>query len=396
MDLATYLSRYPNVRVATRDDNERILAFYKKLSMQGGAFNILFLKDPDYFRYLAYESANHAVAIVEDDAGTLEGMFTFAARPCYVDGRREGMVHVSDLRFARSRDRKTKFDWKLFGRDLCADVAKIDDFGGARYVLGSFVMANKRAREAIASQKTPFDISPIANYKMVNIFARRPLKRMGLGGKMNGVGDFHVAVSRGTEADREPLRAFLDKQHRRRALGFVFEGPDDELTRRLKTWDGFSMGSFFLARDGAGKIIGCFAPWDISPGRRIVIDKFPKALAAAASVLRPLIKKVPRPGDELRILYLTTQEIDLDLTRAQRNLVFRSLLDALYDSGMPSEFHMVALCDYDHDSLREEVDPRYFTSKTDTMLYQLCERGSSTVIRESDLKWHAGHEMCLT
>lgn len=394
MDLAAYLARYPNVRVATRADNDRILTFYRKLSMQGGAFNILFVKDPDYFRFLNYESASHAVGLVEDDAGNTEGMFTFAMRPCYVNGRRESTVHVSDLRFARRRERKTTFDWKAVARDLCADSHTITEFAGARYLLGSFVMANKRARQAIASQKTPFDISPVANYKMVNLLARKPLRWL-RGGKP-GKGDQRVDVARATPADREPLRAFLDRQHRRRALGYVFEGADDELTRRLASWDGFALESFFLARDAAGVIVGCFAPWDLSAGRRIVVDRFPAALAAAATVLRPLIKKLPRPGDDLRILYLTTQEIDLDLPVPRRNAVFRALMDALYASGLPTAFHMVALCDYDHDSLLAEVDPRYFTSKTDTMLYQLCERGNANVIREQDLSCHAGHEMCLT
>ncbi|HET6283009.1 MAG TPA: hypothetical protein VFH73_18760 [Polyangia bacterium] len=392
MDLATYFARYPNVRFATPGDNEKILAFYRKLSMQGGAFNILFVKDPDYFRFLRYESATHAVGLVEDDDGNTEGMFTFAVRPCYVNGRRESTVHISDLRFSRRRERKTKFDWKMVAVDLCAQSHTITEFAGARYLLGSFVMANKRARQAIASQKTPFDISPIANYKMVNLLARKPFGRRSA--QKNA--DLRVDVSRGTAADQEPLRAFLDRQHRRRALGYVFEGPDDELARRLGSWAEFTMASFFIARDSAGAILGCFAPWDLSPGRRIVVDRFPAVLAAAATMLRPLIKKIPRPGEDLRILYLTTQEIDLDLVPSRRDAVFRALLDALDASGLSNDFHMVALCDYDHDSLLHLVAPRYFAMKTDTMLYQLCERGNANVVREETLACHAGHEMCLT
>src|SRR6185503_15487849 len=77
MDLASYVARYPNVRVAGRADNERILEFYRKLGMQGGGFNILFVKDPDYFRFLDCESDAHAVCVVEDDDGNVEGMFAF-------------------------------------------------------------------------------------------------------------------------------------------------------------------------------------------------------------------------------------------------------------------------------------------------------------------------------
>lgn len=395
MNLATYFSRYPNVRFAGPADNEKILAFYhqRQLSMQGGAFNILFVKDPDYFRFLRYESAAFAVGVVEDDDGNMEGMFTFAARPCYVGAERQAVVHVADLRFLRSRDRKSKFEWKAVARDLCADGHTIDEFLGARYLLGSFVMANERARKAIASQKAPFDISPIANYKMVSLLARKPFKWAGWSRAKNGAG---VTVARGTDGDREALRAFLDGQNRRRALGYVYAGADDELGRRLSTWDGFSLASFFIARDAGGGIVGCFAPWDLSAGRRIVLDRFPAALAVAAAAVRPLARKIPRPGQPLRILYVTTQEIALDLPPPARAGVFRALLDALYESGLPDDFQMVALCDYANESFLGEVAPHYFTMTTDTMLYQLCLPGAADVIREQDQISHVGHEMCLT
>jgi hypothetical protein len=404
MDLASYVARYPNVRLAGRADNERILAFYRGLGMQGGGFNILFVKDPDYFRFLDCESAAHAVGIVEDDDGNVEGMFAFGIRPCYVEGRREHVVHVSDLRFTSRRKRKSKFEWKTMARDLCDELPTIDDFKGARYLLGSFVMANEKARKAIASQEAPFDISPLANYKMVNLLARKPLKWAGL---RRTKGDPGVEVSRGSEADREDLRQFLDRQARRRALGYVFDGPDEELGRRLRVWDGFTMGSFFIARDtgagagagasaGAGAILGCFAVWDPSAVRRIIVDRFPPALAAVASVIRPLARKIPRPGEALRILYLTTQELDLELPATRRAAVFAALLDALADSGVAKDFHMVAMCDYDNETLLPRVEPNYFTTQTPTLLYQLSRRGETNVLREQDLSCHVGHEMCLT
>ena len=401
MDLASFLARYPNVRLAGRADNDRLLVFYRKLGMQGGGFNILFVKDPDYFRFLDCESATHAVGIVEDDEGTVEGMFALGARPCYVEGKLERVVHVSDLRFTSRRLRKSKFDWKAVAGDLCEQLPTIDDFKGARYLLGSFVVANEKARKAIASQKAPFDISPLANYKMVNLLARKPLKWAGLKRRSKGKGkesEPSVQVSRGGEADREDLRRFLDRQNRRRALGYVFEGPDDELARRLRVWDGFTMESFFIARygDGQGGILGCFAAWDLSSARRIVVDRFPPGLAAAAAVIRPLAKKIPRPGEALRILYLTTQELDLDLPAARRGAVFAALLEALYESGAAADFHMVAVCDYDRESLLAEVEPNYFTTQTATLLYQLCRRGDTNVLREQDLACHVGHEMCLT
>jgi hypothetical protein len=55
MDVTSFLAQFPDARWATPDDNATILELYRRLSMQGGAFNITFVKDPDYFRFLRYE-----------------------------------------------------------------------------------------------------------------------------------------------------------------------------------------------------------------------------------------------------------------------------------------------------------------------------------------------------
>jgi hypothetical protein len=395
MDMESYVARYfENVRIATRDDNERILEFYRKLSMLGGAFNIQFVKDPDYFRFMDWEGKTHYVLVMEDENKRLEGMAALAVRPCYVDGKIERVAHVSDLRFLRRRDRKTKIDWKDLALEFVSSGHEIKELEGCRIFLGSFVMANDFARKAFTSQKTPFDISNVASYQMVNLVGRKPLKWAGLRGSAQAKS---VNVSRGSEADRDALRTFLDNESKRRTLGFVYAGPDGELDRRLAAWDGFSMKDFFIARDPSNTIIGCFAPWDLSAGRRIIVDNFPAGLGVAANVAKRLGRNVPTPGNPLEVLYLTTLELAHTLDKEARGTVFGAMLDALYESGVVKQYHMVAYCDYDNESLLHAVEPAYFTQKTPTLLYQMHEKGASDgVVREKELTCHAGHEMCLT
>lgn len=394
MDMQSYVSRhFDNVRIATRDDNERILEFYRKLSMLGGPFNIQFVKDPDYFRFMDYEGKPHYVLVMEDDQKNLEGMCALAVRPCYIDGKIERVAHISDLRFLRKRDRKTKTDWKDLAREFVATGHEIDELGGCKIFLGSFVLANKFARDAFTSLKTPFDISHVANYQMVNLVGRKPLKWAGLRGRAQAR---TVSVSRGTEADRAALRTFLDNESKRRALGFVYAGEDGELDRRLATWDGFTMNDFFIARNNAGEIIGCFAAWDLSAGRRIIVDNFPAGLGVVARAAKNLGRNVPTPGNALAVLYLTTLELSHTLDKEARGTVFGAMLDALYESGIPNAFHMVAYCDYDNESLLHAVDSAYFTQRTPTLLYQMHSKGVPAAVREQDLSCHAGHEMCLT
>jgi hypothetical protein len=393
MDVASFMAKHPNGRLATRADNERLLAFYRKMSMVGGAFNIQFVKEPDYFRYLDYEGKKHYVLAVENDAGEMEGMGAVSARPCYIGGRPDEVVHFSDLRFMPAKKRTVPFDWKEFMYDFCQIGHTLKEIEGTVMFTGSFVLANEFARRAFTSLKTPFKISTIASFQMVNLMARRPRKRFGLLRPPSG---FRVTVSRGKESDREDLKTFLDAVSRRRELGFVWTGKDSELDRRTETWDGFSIESYFIARDSERQIVGCFAPWDNSIGRRIILDDFPYGLGVVAPFLRRVLRNMPQPGEPLRILYLTGLEVSLDLDEKQRQTVLASMLDALYESGEAEQYHMVSYADYNCESLLPAVKPAYLTIGAPTVLYQMHVPGAARVLRERDLKNHAGHEMCLT
>ncbi|MBK7778782.1 MAG: hypothetical protein IPI43_32500 [Sandaracinaceae bacterium] len=118
--------------------------------------------------------------------------------------------------------------------------------------------------------------------------------------------------------------------------------------------------SFYLASDANGTLVGCLAPCDLSPGRRIVVDDFPTAMRVAAGLARGLGKSVPQPGEELRILYLTTQEIDHTLPTSGRRAVFAALLEALYADPRVADYHMVAMTDYDRESMLDVIEPAFF------------------------------------
>ncbi len=393
MDVASFMAKHPNGRLATRADNERLLAFYKKMSMLGGAFHIQFVKDPDYFRYLDYEGKKHYVLAVENDRGEMEGMGAVCARPCYIGGKVDEVVHFSDLRFVHSKKRTVKFDWKEFMYDFCQVGHTIDEIEGTVTYMGSFVLANDFARRAFTSLKTPFKISTVASFQMVNLMARNPLKRFGLLKRRSG---FRVHVSRANETDRDALKEFLDRTSRRRELGYVWTGKDGELERREQAWDGFSLRSFYIARDSQREIVGVMAPFDNSLGRRIVLDDFPYGLGKVTPYLKHVLRNMPQPGEPLRILYLTGLEVSLDLDNTQRQTVLQALLDALYESGEAAPYHMVSYADYDCESMLPAVKPAYLTIGAPTVLYQMHVPGADRVIRERDLKYHAGHEMCLT
>ena len=376
--------------IAAKEDNQTVLDFYHSLVMQGGKFNIKFVKGPDYFTFMEYESRIHYVLYFKNNEGRLEVMGSLSVRPCYIDGRVGYVGHFSDLRAIPKAQRKTNFDWKQFSLAILAKYREIEELKGCRYILGSYIMANRKAVTAF-KERSPFGISEIARYKMVSIIGRKPLKLFGKKSHKNQ--GMKVTVAAGQDKDTNELREFLDSQNKKRMLGYVFAGEHDELARRFKDWDDFSIKSFYIARNEKGKVIGCFALWNPTRGRRIIIDKFPPALSMAVNIVKLMGRKAPKEGGELEILYLTTLELAHELTIDQKKYVFNEMLDALYKSGINKKYHMIAFCDYDRENISSEMErtissrrPPHTSIKWSTLIPETLS-GKRTMIFMSGMRW---------
>ncbi|MCP4135041.1 MAG: hypothetical protein GY754_28965 [bacterium] len=393
MNIDNFIGGFSGGRMAKPEDNQKILNFYNSFSMEGGAFKIAFRKEPDYFRFLSYESPKHHVFLMENNDKEIEAMASMIVRPCYINGEVDRVAHISDLRVVSKAQRKNKFRWRDFSLAICEQGEKIREFEKCRYYLGSYVDANKQAKDVISSFDAPYATSDVANYRMVSLLARKLPKVFG---RKSSVSDLKITITRAREEDREELKGFLDRQSRKRTFGYVYSGKDGELERRIRDWDGFTIASFYVARNTAGTIIGCCAPWDPTTGRRIVVDTFPGSLVFLAKVVKLLGKNVPDPGDELKTLYLTTMEYDYSLSTKQKRHILNAMIDEVYKTGIMKEYHVLAFCDYKKESIAAGLKKDYFVESTSTVLYQLHARDSEEVIRESELAVPPGHEMCLT
>ncbi|MEW6079550.1 MAG: hypothetical protein AB1724_17220 [Thermodesulfobacteriota bacterium] len=414
MKLNDFAAKFDSI-VMTPEDNPEIQTLYNRIAMTSENFSVHTKKSPDYFRFLTYAAENHHVFGFPNPRGELEGLAALIIRPCYIDGRPDRVGHFLDLRFKRRRDRTGTGDWKSMALGFTRVGREIDELERCRVFHGSYITTNIYATAAIGKEKKgalpkteprpetaksvdakpaeAFLVSNLASYQSVNIYARKPQKAIGLGAFKNSGKKFTVAA--GEEKDRDELKNFLDAQNRIKTFGYIYSGENGELERRFKYWDGFSMASFFIARDSAGTIIGAFGAFDPGKGRQIYIDALPpdKELIAKLGALVGL--KVPRPNENIDILYLTSLELAHGLSAAERLDVFDGLLTALYKSGLPKAYHIVSFCDYNKQSLLEVVARGYMYDATPVLLYQLHAPEAVEIYRESGMAHPPGHEMVL-
>jgi|GEM_PF-1880172 len=426
MKISDFAAKFGCVRL-TPEDNPKIQAFYNSMAMTSEKFSVHTKKEPDYFRFLAYAADNHHVFGYPNAQGELEGMVSLIVRPCYIGGRPDRVGHFLDLRFKRRKERTIKGDWKELGLGFTRFGSRVEEAEGCRIYHGSYITTNiyatasigkdahakagpKKTEKPVPERKaapappekataTPapaseaFRVSNLATYQAINIYARKPWKILSLGSF--GKSREKLMVTQGTEKDIEPLKAFLDRQNRPKTFGYIYAGPSGELERRLRRWDGLSMSSFFIARDLSGKILGAFGAFDPGRGRQLYIDALPPEKERLAKLGAMAGLKVPRPNENIDILYLTSLELDHDLTPDLRLSVFDRLLSALFRSGIPRRYHIVSFCDYNKQSLLEVVSGGYMYDATPVLLYQLHSPEATEVYRESDMVLPPGHEMVL-
>jgi hypothetical protein len=381
-------------KIAEKSDNQKILDLYNALSMEGGVFSIKFVKDPDYFKFCNYEGPDHYVLLAVNDDGMAEFMATFNIRLSYLNGKKVNVCHISDLRVIRKKDRKGKWSWTDLGNAIFSRPNEIDEMKGCNHFLGSYVGANKYAISAIRDT-SPWGISAISDYEMVSILGKMPQNDQEMKSSLKS--DLKISISLAKESDIPELKKYLDAQNREKAFGYIYDVENGELERRFKVWDDFSISSFYLARGTSGEILGCFATWSPTKGRRIIVDKFPEDLVAMAKEMGLFKKKMPKEGAELEILYITNLEMNYKLTTDQKRYIFNELLDALYKSGKVDDYHVLAFCDYYKEMLSPGMENKYVLQKNPTVLYQLHPKeGAVDVVKEEELKYPPGHEMVLT
>ena len=398
MKLNNFVKKYNNLRCTTEEDNDKILSYYNSIRMQSDISSIKFQREPDYFKQLKYVGPYYYTFIAEDKKGEADGGQAVVVRPCYVNGKMEHAAYMCDLRFRR--DRITDFSWRDFSAEVVSKGEYIEEFKKCRFYYSSVIDTNHLAKKSFVHKSkrdklTKNRLNPeyLAWYNMTSVMARMPWKAIKKKSKISS--NLKITVSVAQEKDKKDLIKFLDEQNKKKLFGFVFNDEYNELERRFRDWDNFSLSSFFIARDESNKILGCFAPWDPSEGRKVILNQFPKFLHFLGKIMQVFGKKIPKKGSPLEILYLTHLELKHGLTKKQKFDVFNQLLDSLYESNIVKDYHFFSFADFFVDNLTEGIKKNYILQESPNAFFQVCTSETKKIFNTDDIKVAPGHEMVL-
>lgn len=369
------------VRQASPDDAVARCALFAGVSMDAD-LELSVRRDPDFDALYRLQSPSWESWVVEVD-GSIEGMGTILVRDGYLGGERRRVGYLGDLRFSRRAQGRLLLD-RLYGPLLDAAAARF----GCDVFLTAIIASNARALRALTTRTARSVRSGRPVYTPLMDFDIRSLHLLTAPRRRHDLRG--VAVRRADEDDIGRIARFLDDDGRRRPFGYAIT--EAELRRRLATWPGLDIESFYVAEDAEGKLTGTLALWDAAPVKRMIVNDYRGAMRRvrfaydlAARVLRR--SRLPAPGEPFRYVYVTHQAIPSGDPR-----VLQTLLATATGDVRGRGYHFASLCAPVGDAL-ETATRGFFTTNLPARLFLVTPAGKA--VQPEWLADRPGFEMAL-
>jgi hypothetical protein len=296
-----------------------------------GSIAVSFRREPSYFSGCRLQGdATQVVKCVDTAAGHIVGLGSRSTALAFVDGRRERIGYLSDLRLAPEfrRGSLVARGYRMLRRLHAADPVLFYTtviYEGNRLAFAALVGCR-------AGLPRYVDWGRLLTPAIKLDFAVRQAQLAG------------VTLERGNAARLPQIVEFLNRERSRKQFAPVVDAAQFGNGRLA----GLRPEAFFLALRG-GRIVGTLAAWDQSGLRQTHVERYPAALRLirplynALAALSPL-KPLPSPGERIPYVYLAcaaTEDDDVSL--------FRFLIRAAHESLRhgPWSFAIAALHEAD-------------------------------------------------
>jgi hypothetical protein len=256
-----------------------------------GSIAVSFRREPSYFAGCRVQGeATQVVKCTDRTSGRIVGLGSRSTSLAFVDGRRERIGYLADLRLAPELRRGT-----LLARGYRM-LRRMHDADPVRLYTTVIYEGNRPAERALVGARAGLpryvDWGRLLTPAIRLDFALRPERLAG------------VTLERGGAARLPQIVEFLNRERAGKQFAPVLEAAQFGAARL----HGLRPESFFLALRG-GRIVGTLAAWDQSALRQTHVERYPPLLALlrpaynALAALSPL-KPLPAPGTRIPYVYL--------------------------------------------------------------------------------------------
>lgn len=353
---------YPQISIASSQNNEEILNFFRQSAMVLTSGRITFDQSPDFFGLHRVQGPFSKTILLRNLDGTLTGLVSLTA----ISGRYRGeeiiWAYASDRRFSPQMEKSTKSQFRSFYSDLVLNANKIEDLGCPAYVLSIISDENEKAKKALFRPEGLLLYRPVWAFKGRAILARLPR----FFEKANKV-RFCKAV------EVSDLKNFISIQIEDKQFSFSLKEISSRLEALNRSWE-----DFLILRDKKGDIVGAALLASENQFRRPVVElagwKIRWISQLAAVLGQP---PIPASG-ELRTSNLTYITLARGLSHKEQRRVHMSLIDRAWAENLkkPREKrdHVMVLLDSDKRASLDYFRYGYISRSIPATMYQLMNR----------------------
>jgi len=330
---------------ATESDTEELANFFAQQTLHGPV-DVQLARPGHFFDQYRLHSPHYDVFVLRDLKGQVNGMAAIVYRDAYINGEVKKIGYCTDLRIASTRE--AIITWTKHFLPVLQDA--LDD-RKCDYFFSVVVPQDSRAYNALVRPRSSRRSIPrfymLGRFELVTVIGRMPWASRPLD---------TIEIKKCESSELDALVSYLDKKSRERTLSYVYNR--ELIDYRIKTWPGFGMESYLIAKDSLGNIVGCVAPWDSYEVQHMTIVEyhgFSKTLKRAMDLASfvGLTQRMPKEGEALNFSYLTHLYAD-------NPDIFYSLLYESYELMKPTK----SLCYAHFANHLVTLPPRTFVSTT--------------------------------
>lgn len=353
MQIAEILKNYPQFSLAKESDNEDILAFFHRHQMQTSGLQIFYDRGDDFFSHLQTQGEQIFVFIYRNPKGELKGIGSVSVREQIVNGKKQRVLYLGDLRSETSREVSQK--WKELYSEMMKNINYIQEFGSP-YNFTVIMHNNLRAIKALVKNQNKFDYVFLDNFQMNNVFCKIPF--------------FYKKTS--FEVHRlkakEELKEFYNDVGIKYQLGLDYE----LFLKRFQAYPSLKVEDVVVVKKGT-ELIGSCLLWHPSPQKKIILKNLPWYLKVFNLILS-LITLAPKLNQELKINYLN----DLIIKDGEdKSEVIQAIMQYLHACGEFKKYHSIAFASFEKDPI---VLKGFLQDKTKLLFYTVKSQGQDDIL----------------
>lgn len=366
------LAKYSHIRLATEEDNQSILNFYKNEVMQTSAESVSFARDPDFFAFYRQTTNIFWTFLFLNDDQSIGGMGTVLRHIRWVDGALKPVAYFCDLRISANASRRVKLQWRQFFPDCIASIKILKE---EQRCIGAYTAILAANDAAIASLTKP---GRGVTYRYLNTYNVHSFVATGL---------LHSNKFYAQEVSLKEFTSFYKKNNSNDFLSLDVE----DLENTIQAMTKLSKKVILLGVYKKNKLYAITCLCINNTSRRLKINNLSGAKLIASKAFKFTLKENISSEGELSVSDLvftcfTSEEVKNDSNVVFHEEMIEAILKYLDQNKLTRSSHILNLYSnakvFDNDLLRRGIS---FLTKGH--LFEIHSEGESSVLPKSSFQF---------